>query len=221
MAASEANPGGYPSFDEHRSRNAPRFWLIAIAASAGGIPEIRQILANLPSDLPAAVVLVQHRPPERGNSLAAVLSRGTSWTVRLASTGEAIEPGQVYLARADRHLTVTPYRTFMYHDGSRIRFTRSSANPLFESAARAFAGRAIAIVLTGMGQDATDGVQGVKAHGGVIIAQDQATSEHWEMPRSAIESGAVDYVLPLDAIAPAIGRIVRGEPVVAEAPVSS
>ena len=73
----------------------------------------------------------------------------------------------------------------------------------------------IAIVLTGCGRDATNGVQGVKAHGGAVIAQDRATSQFWSMPESAIASGAVDYVLPLESIAPAIRRIVQGEAVAA------
>ena len=89
----------------------------------------------------------------------------------------------------------------------------SSANPLFASAAQVYGPRAIAVVLTGSGYDATDGVQAVKAHGGVVIAQDPSTARHSGMPRSAVETGAVDYVLPLDAIAPAIAAIVRGEPV--------
>jgi two-component system chemotaxis response regulator CheB len=119
----------------------------------------------------------------------------------------------VYVARGDGHLTVAADRTFRYHDGTRIRFVRSSANPLFESAARIFDGHVVAVVLSGSGSDATDGVQGVKAHGGLVIAQDAATSEHWDMPRSAIRSGAVDYVLPLDAIGTALADIVHGRPV--------
>jgi two-component system chemotaxis response regulator CheB len=196
-----------------RGRTQEPPWLIAIAASSGGIKAIKTILATLPAELPAAIVLVQHRLPHHDDFLADLLGHGTPWPVQVARPGEAIVPGQVYLARADRHLTVTPDRTFMYRDGTKIRFTRSSANPLFESAARVFGGHVVAVVLTGGGRDATDGVQGVSAHGGVIIAQDPATSDAWSMPLSAIESGVVDYVLPLESIAPAIQRIVQGEPV--------
>ena len=103
---------------------------------------------------------------------------------------------------------------FVYRDGRRIRFLRSSANPLFESAAKVFEGHVIAVVLTGYGRDGTDGVQGVKIHGGTVIAQDLATSEQWSMPQSAIQSGAVDYVLPLSAIGPALNDLVHGRPVV-------
>jgi len=202
-----------PQSSGSRSGTVTVPWLIAIAASAGGIQAVRRILSTLPAELPAAIVIVQHRPPDYDGYLHELLSRRTSWSVRVASQGEAIKSGHVYLARPDSHLTVTPDRTFMYRDGTRIRFLRSSANPLFESAAKGFGGHVVGIVLTGFGRDATDGVQGVKEHGGVVIAQDQATSEQWGMPSSAIESGAVDYVLPLDAIAPAIEHIVRGEPV--------
>jgi two-component system chemotaxis response regulator CheB len=190
-----------------------RPWLITIAASAGGIQAIRTILRSLPRDLPAAIVVVQHRTPGRDSALSTILRRPSPLRVVDAAEGGEIQPGTVYVARADSHLTVAPDRTFQYHDGRKIRFVRSSANPLFESAARVFDGHVIAVVLTGGGHDATDGVQGVKAHGGHVIAQNPATAQHWSMPGSAIRSGAVDYVLPLDAIGPALDDIVHGRPV--------
>jgi two-component system chemotaxis response regulator CheB len=89
-------------------------------------------------------------------------------------------------------------------DGRKIRGVLSSANPLFESAARALPSRVIAVVLTGYDRDGTDGVQAVKRSGGIVIAQDEATSESFGMPRSAIETGCVDRVLPLQEIGPAL-----------------
>jgi two-component system chemotaxis response regulator CheB len=192
---------------------ANRLWLITIAASAGDIGAIRTILKSLPPELPAAIVVVQHRTPGRDNGFNEILQGPSPLRVISATDGGTINPATVYVARADSHLTIAPDRTFHYTDGTRIRFLRSSANPPFESAARVFDGHVIAVVLTGGGHDATDGVQGVKAHGGLVIAQNQATSEHWSMPRSAIRSGAVDYVLPLDAIGPTLNDIVHGRPV--------
>jgi two-component system chemotaxis response regulator CheB len=107
-------------------------------------------------------------------------------------------------------------RRFFYTDGTRIRFVRSSANPLLESAADAFDGRLIAVVLSGTGSDGTDGVQHVKARGGRVIAQNVETAEHWGMPGAAVRSGAVDYVLPVDAIAAALDALVHGRPVAAD-----
>jgi two-component system chemotaxis response regulator CheB len=118
-----------------------------------------------------------------------------------------MEPGTVYVAPADLHLVIESDGALGFSNGRRIRYLLSSANPLFESAAR-FGGRVIAAVLTGSGYDATDGVQAVRASGGVVIAQDEATSAVFGMPRSAIATGAVAHVLPLAAIGPAIASLV-------------
>lgn len=188
----------------------PPQWLIVVAASAGGIQALRALLADLPPELPASVVLVQHRTPGRDACLVDLFARRTRWPVRVADQGERIQAGRVYLARADSHLTITPDLAFLYRNGTKIRFLRSSANPLFDSAAKVFGSHVIAVVLSGSGQDATNGVQGVKANGGVVIAQDETTAAHWDMPRAAIASGAVDYVLPIEAIAPVLDLLVRG-----------
>jgi two-component system chemotaxis response regulator CheB len=119
----------------------------------------------------------------------------------------------VYIARPDLHLTVSPDKRFAYTDGRRIRFLLASANPLFESAGAAFDGHAIGVVLTGGGTDATDGVQSVKAHGGLVIAQNPASAEYPGMPTAAVGSGAVDFVLPLEAIGPPLNAIVHGHKV--------
>jgi two-component system chemotaxis response regulator CheB len=105
-------------------------------------------------------------------------------------------------------LVIQAYRTFGLSVGRRIRHVHSSANPLFESAAGVLGSRVIAVVLTGGGSDATDGVQAIKLRGGMVIAQDQATSQTFGMPGSAIATGAVDYILPLDQIAPALRAMV-------------
>ena len=185
-------------------------WLIALVASAGGIPAIQTVLGSLPADLQATIVIVQHRPPHGKSYLPEILARSSPLPVGVAEHGAIMESGRVYLARPDFHLVIGRDGRFLYQDGQRIRFTRSSANPLLESAGRLFGDRVIAVVLTGMGADGTDGVQTVKAHGGLVIAQNEATSEHWSMPESALKSGAVDYVLPLEAIAPILIDITKG-----------
>jgi two-component system, chemotaxis family, protein-glutamate methylesterase/glutaminase len=106
-------------------------------------------------------------------------------------------------------LTLTDAGTFSYVDGQRINHVLSSANPLFISSAAALGTRAIAVVLTGFGSDGTDGVQSIKAGGGIVIAQDERTSEAFGMPGAAIKTGAVDYVLPLEEIAPTLVRLVN------------
>lgn len=188
-------------------------WLITIAASAGGIPALKALVASLPHDLPAAVVILQHRVPQPTESyLNTILGQAGTLPVLTADEGQTIERGRLYVPRSDLHLTVTPQKRFSYVDGRRIKHLLSSANPLFESAAEVYKTRLLAIVLTGHGSDATDGVQTVKAHGGLVIAQDPVSAEHEGMPQAAIKSSAVDFVLPLDAIGQAVTAIVQGRP---------
>lgn len=188
-------------------------WLVVMAASAGGIKAIGTVLGALPADLPAAIIVAQHRPPRGKSHLEQILMRRAHVPVVTAEDGTRLAPGVVYVARPDLHLTVRPDGRLAYVDGIPRRFVLSSANPLLETAAPAFDGRLIAVVLTGTGMDATDGVQQVKAHGGRVIVQDRATSEFWNMPQAALRSGAVDYVLPVEAIGPAIDAIVHGRSV--------
>jgi two-component system chemotaxis response regulator CheB len=190
---------------------SPPTWLIVVAASAGGLEPLIKLVSDLPPTLPAAVVIVQHRPAEGRSMLGAILARRSRLPVVGAEEGQPVQPGTVYVARPDAHLTVTSRGEFSYQDGTRIRFVRSSANPLFESAAGVFEGRVIAIVLSGGGADATDGVQAVRSHGGWVIAQDPASAAHPPMPQAAIATGCVNYVVPAQALGEAVRSIICGE----------
>jgi two-component system chemotaxis response regulator CheB len=189
-----------------RPNVAHRYEVVVIAASAGGIPALGTLLAGLPHDFPLPIAVVQHRTASHPQMLAHVLGRRTALKVKFAEEGEALQPGTVYLAPHDLHMTVRRDRSIALVDGLKIRHVRSSANPLFASAALALQGRVIAVVLTGYDRDGTDGVQTVKGQGGIVIAQDKSTSVNFGMPRSAIESGAVEHILPLGKIA---GELVR------------
>lgn len=184
--------------------------LVAIAASAGGIPAVSQILAALPRDFPVAIALVLHRGARVPELLPRILARETSLEVKLAEEGDTLRGGTVFVAPADRHLMVDHERTLHLTDGRRIKYVASSANPLLDSAAAALGRRVIAVVLTGTGSDGTDGVQAVRATGGIVIAQDPSSAQQSGMPSAAIASGAVDYVLPLGDIAPALVRLTAG-----------
>jgi two-component system chemotaxis response regulator CheB len=199
-----------PSYRSMSPSNVEGSWLVTIAASAGGIEALRILLHELPRDLPAAVVVVQHRPAhEKKSYLTEILGRVARLPVVEARDDQPIAAGTIYVARPNLHLTVSREKRFSYRDGSRICFLYSSANPLFATAATAFGPHLIAIVLTGGGRDATDGVQTVKAHGGTVIVQDPRSARHPGMPHSAIATGAVDYVLRVEEIAAAIGAIMR------------
>ena len=184
------------------------FDLVVVAASAGGVEALGTLLSGLPADFPVPIAIVQHRAATGPNYLPEVLGRRTKLTVKTVDPLEQMRGGTVYLAPPDRHLTVGRGCRAYLTDGHRIRHVLSSANPLFESAADALGGRVIAVVLTGYDSDGTDGVQAVASHGGVVIAQDRATSIQFGMPASAIATGSVSQVLPLTEIAEALKRLV-------------
>jgi two-component system chemotaxis response regulator CheB len=184
--------------------------LVVVAASTGGVKALEQLLGSVPEDFPLPIAIVQHRSSAKPNLLARVLSRHSSLRVKTVEEGETMHPGTVYLAPPDMHINVAPGLRVSLLDGRRVRHVRSSANPLFESAAQALGGRVIAVVLTGYDRDATDGVQSVKGAGGIVFAQDEATSQVFDMPRAAIETGCVDRVLPLPEIGPALVALARG-----------
>ena len=182
--------------------------VVVIAASAGGVQALSKIIKGLPANFPAAVVIVQHRSPKLASLLAKVLARHSKLPVQDADQGARMRPATIYIARADLHLTIRRGR-FVYMDGTRIRHLLSSANPLFVSTAEHFGPRAIAVVLTGSGMDGTDGVQNIKARGGMVIAQDETTSEHFGMPGAAIRTGVVDYIKPLSEIPATLVKLVE------------
>jgi two-component system chemotaxis response regulator CheB len=186
-----------------------RYALVVMAASAGGVQALQKLLSALPPDFPLPIAIVQHRTAAQPNLLARVLGRHTPLKVKTAEAGEIMAPGTVYLAPPHEHLVIRRNEALALVDGHKIRHVRSSANPLFTSAAQVYGDGVIAVVLTGGDRDATDGVQTVHQRGGTVIAQDQASSQIFGMPHSAIETGAVSAILPLAHIAPELERLAK------------
>lgn len=182
--------------------------IVAIVASAGGLGALRRILSTLPADFPTPIVIVQHLAPQYPSHLAEILSRHTALTVKQATDGDRIQPGTVYIGPPDRHLLVNPDGTLSLASTEQVHFARPSADRLFESVAESYGKRVIAAVLTGAGTDGASGVKAVHTAGGIVIAQDKATSTQFGMPGAAIETGKVDLVLPLNSIAPTLTRLV-------------
>jgi two-component system chemotaxis response regulator CheB len=184
------------------------FEVVAVAASAGGLNALSQLLAALPKDFPAAVVVVQHLDPRHRSLMADILSRRTALEVRQAEEDDELSPGTVYIAPPNRHLLVNPEGTLTLAQSELVHFVRPSADLLFESVAASFKHRAIGVVLSGTGSDGSMGVQAIKKMGGTVIAQDEATSEFFGMPNSAIQTGSVDFILPLKEIPSALVTLV-------------
>jgi len=182
--------------------------IVAIAASAGGITALKNVLSELPADFPVPVVVVQHLDPRHRTIIAEVLGRRAKLPVRLAQEGEQAEPGTVYIAPPDRHLLVGAAGMLSLSSSELVHFVRPSADLLFESVAGSYGPRAIACVLTGSGRDGAMGAAAVKSRGGTVIAEDPELAEFKGMPEAAVAAGAVDYVLPLAEIAAVIRGLV-------------
>lgn len=203
--------------EQQTERNAQRpsgasFDIIAMAASAGGLTALSRVLAALPVDFPAVIVVVQHLDPRHRSLMADILSRRTPLRVKQAEEGEKVGTATVYIAPPNRHLLVNSDGTLSLSQSEMVHFLRPSADLLFESVAASYRERAIAVVLTGTGSDGAMGVQAIKKMGGTVIAQDEVSSEFFGMPSAAIHSGSVDFVLPLDEIPTAlVTLVIKGE----------
>lgn len=185
------------------------YGIVTIAASAGGVTALGRVLGSLPPGFPVPVVIVQHLDPRHETILAEVLGRRTKLPVRLARHGERAEPGTATIAPPDHHLLLGEDGTLTLTSSALVHFVRPSADLLFESVAGSYGSRAIACVLTGTGRDGAMGASAVKSRGGTVIAQDPALAEFSGMPEAAVETGAVDYILPLDEIASVIRGLVE------------
>ena len=195
---------------EAPSAASARFDVTAIASSAGGLAALTRVLSSIDASYPASILVVQHLDPRHESLMADILSRRTGLTVTQAEAGVAIEPGTVYIAPPDKHLLANHDRTLSLTQSELVHFVRPSADLLFESVAAAFRERAIAVVLTGSGRDGAMGVVAIKKMGGTVIAQDESSSEFFAMPSAAIETGQVDFVLPLDEIPGALVSLTVG-----------
>ena len=187
-----------------------------MAASVGGLHALSVILGGLPADFPAAIAIVMHLSPEHKSILAEILNRRTHLVVKQAHTGDVLCPSRVFVAPPNHHLFVATGGRLKLSSSQaeKVHYARPSAEPLFASVAAIYQQRAVAVVLTGGDGDGSFGVQIIKDRGGKVIAQDRPTSQDFSMPETSIKTGDVDYILPLDGIAPKLIELVgaRKEP---------
>jgi two-component system, chemotaxis family, response regulator WspF len=183
--------------------------LVAIGASAGGPPAVARVLSDLSVELPAAVLVVQHVDAMFVDSMAAWLDSQCALTIRVAREGDVPAAGCGYLAAGDLHLVVRADGRLGYQREPADAAYRPSADALFASIAANWRGVAVGVVLSGMGRDGAAGLLQLRATGARTIAQDEATSAVYGMPRAAVEAHAVSDVLPLPKIGPLLGQLLR------------
>jgi len=180
--------------------------IIVIGASAGGFSALRQLVADLPADLNAAIFIVWHISPDVRGVLAQVLGRETKLHAAHAVDGEPINMGRIYVAPPDHHLLVSDGVVRVTRGPKENRF-RPAVDPLFRSAAHSYGRRVIGVILTGGMDDGSAGLWTIKQHGGVAIVQDPHEAEVPSMPENAVRAVAVDHVVPLREIATLLTRL--------------
>ncbi|HEY1814469.1 MAG TPA: chemotaxis-specific protein-glutamate methyltransferase CheB [Kofleriaceae bacterium] len=192
---------------DHAEARAPK--LVALGASTGGPGALATVLAGIAPRFPLPILVVLHIDARFAVAFAEWLATQTNHDVRLASDGELVVGGRVLIAPPDTHLTIV--RGHVRLDGSPARnYCRPSIDVLFESLATEYGPNVAACVLTGMGRDGAAGLLAIRNAGGMTIAQDEATSIIYGMPREAVARGAVERELPLGEIGPALDGLRNG-----------
>lgn len=184
--------------------------VIVVGASAGGIEALQEVVAGLPGDLSASVLVVVHMPATGGRALERILSRACGLGVKQAKDGEPLEEGRVYVCVGDYHLLVGSGHVHV-KAGPRENGHRPAIDPLFRSAAAHYGPRAIGVVLSGTLSDGTAGLFSIRDRGGVTVVQDPKDALYDSMPRSALEYVKPDFVAPAAGIGPILARLVAEE----------
>jgi two-component system chemotaxis response regulator CheB len=188
---------------------------LVIGSSTGGPQALTTLIQQLAATLERAPILItQHMPPTFTTVLAEHLARISGRRVHEAAHGEPVVPGTVYVAPGGRHMRVTRARSgvsIVLGDDPPINFCKPAVDPLLASASASWESGTLAVILTGMGADGTDGAHKVVAAGGSVIAQDEATSAVWGMPRAVAQAGLCSAVLPLPEIGPMVNRLFSAD----------
>lgn len=186
--------------------------IIVIGASAGGLEAIDALAAQLPTELPASIFIVQHMAPENsGEALLHRLRKYRAFEAKLADDGEVFETGRIYVARPDYHMLVKSKKILVTKGARENRF-RPGIDPLFRSAAVNHGSMVIGVILTGMLNDGTSGLAAISRCGGITIVQDPKEATYPEMPQSAISNLAVDYCTAVADMGELLERLTREAP---------
>jgi two-component system response regulator WspF len=183
--------------------------MVAIGSSTGGPRALVQVISGLPRDLDAAVVIVQHLDAQFAGSLTEWISQETGWEVTLAGSGRIPQVGKVFLAGTNDHLIVGPDGQFHYREEPIDYPYRPSVDEFFFSIGKHWPSRGVGVLLTGMGRDGARGLLALRQAGWHTIAQDEASSVIFGMPKAAIDLSAAVEIAPLGGIAASIVRKVR------------
>ena len=180
-----------------------RIDVVAIGVSTGGPNALAAVMPTIPANFPVPIVIVQHMPPNFTRLLADRLDLKSSVTVKECEDGDILQPGHVYIAPGDFHMHVEQDKddiVALVTQGPPENSCRPSVDVLFRSIAKVYGRNALAVVLTGMGQDGMHGCEHIQSRGGQVVVQDEDTCVVWGMPGFVVKARLADKVLPLDEI---------------------
>jgi two-component system chemotaxis response regulator CheB len=196
-----------------RSTPLVRAEVVGIGSSTGGPQALFKVFEHLKTSVKLPILITQHMPPTFTSILAEHISKYVGGRCAEGKNGQAIEPGNVYLAPGGYHMVVAVEngrKVIRLNQDPPENFCRPAVDPMFRSLATAYGSRVLAVVLTGMGADGLNGGRAVVEAGGMVIAQDEATSVVWGMPGAVAMDGICSAVLPVGEIGPAISRVLTG-----------
>jgi two-component system, chemotaxis family, protein-glutamate methylesterase/glutaminase len=217
LSVQGTNGNAAPAKPSAPTRTAPaipadqRCPVVVLGASTGGPATVMRLAPGFTRDFPAAVFLVQHMPATFTTQYAAQLAEFTSIRVKEAENNETVQPGTLYICPGAQHLRVTPTgRIQLDGTSGRINGYLPNIDVTMETVAAYAGAMSIGVVLTGMGNDGANGAKAIKSAGGMVLAQDEATSVIFGMPAEAIKLAVVDQVLAIDDVYAAIEKRVIG-----------
>ena len=203
----KSTPVAAPPIISSRPQSPPR--IVVIGASTGGPQALREVLSHLPTSFPLPVVCVQHIGSDFLSGMVDWLADASPLTVRKAIHGDTPQAGVVYFAPEDAHLELNSSGRFLFSITPPVDGHRPSVTITMQAAARCFGGGAVGVLLTGMGRDGADGMASIATAGGITLAQDEASSVVYGMPKAAVALGAVQNILPLERIAPTLEALAN------------
>ena len=189
--------------------------IVAIGISTGGPKALAEVIPQIPGSLPVPVVIVQHMPPVFTKALADSLNKKSALNIIEGSDGDELKPGTVYIAPGGKQMKIVAaslpgiYRIRITDDPPE-NHCKPSADYLFRSVAELFPGKALGVIMTGMGRDGTQGLIKMKQAGARVLSQNEETCVVYGMPMEAVKAGVVDDIVPLNQIAGRIAQVVNG-----------
>jgi len=186
------------------------FRFVAVGTSLGGFNALTAVLRGLPKEFALPVAVVQHRSNEDSEGFASLLGSHSQLPVVKVDDKDEIQEGRIYVCPSNYHLLVEDGHFALSTDAP-VLHARPSIDVLFESAAESFRAGVIGVLLTGMSKDGTAGLKRIKEAGGFVIVQDPAAAEGQVMPKAAVDSVAVDKILPLEQIGPFLAALCAGQ----------